>query len=1018
MRTAFAIAGHTPPWPALGAAENPIPMTLRFLFVLVPLLAARLLAQTVPAPAILHSTYLGGSGPDYVTDGGLAIATGPGGTLYVLGQTSSASFPTTAVIGAQTNGYGTFIARFSPDGRTRLQTTFIGGIAARALAVDSTGSVYLTGETGGSLPGESSAQANFGGAFDAFVVKLNPAGTEVVYATYLGGSDLEIGRSLAVDNTGVAYVAGWTSSTNFPATPGAAQTAIGGNYDAFVAAINPDGKSLRYATYVGGTRSESGAALTLDGNNRVWLAGRSSSPSFAGQLAEPARTFGSSAGVTPNAYVARLSVDGSVIESLAFLAGDGTESIAGIRLDANGAPVVLGYTDSENLPTTAGSYQPAYRGANDLFVAKFTSNLDALGFCTYVGSPGFEFAAVGLYAGGYTVGDQFIDGTSLTVEVGGLALDPAGNVLLSASTGANEWPNAVTSAPNNANVMVAKLAADGSRLMWLSLLGGQTEDYGNGLASDGNGGAWITGEANRPVLPPYFPTTADAIQPNFAGGISDAILARLGDGPAAPANDAFAAATALAIRRGTVRARNVGATREAGEPTLAGVTHDASVWWTWTAPAAGRLKLDTLGSGFDTVLAAYTGTALAGLTEVASNDNGAEGTSSRIEFPVTTGTVYRIAISGRAGAQGDFALNLTFSEPPNDDFARRSVLVGFPVTATGSSRNATAESGIDASHGGIPGGQSVWWEWTSPTNGFVAISTAGSGFNTVLAVYTGDSLGALTEVKANDNLSDQPGAFASQVTFLAAAGTRYLIAVDGYFSQSGDIQLGIFPGDPPPNDSFANRGVLSGFFARISGANINATDEFAAGEPRLTFFDALGQQLEPPAGNTVWWTWTAPTNGRVRLGTSEVTFDTRLGVYTGGTLDALTRIAANNNRNGGFADVTSLARWEAIAGTTYQFALDGGLYGANSGRFTLTLILDRPPRIVAGSAQLANDGTLSFTVEAVPDSTLHLEASADLRAWTRLGNRVVTEPVFTWTTATAELPAPRFFRLVDDGAGE
>jgi hypothetical protein len=249
MRTAFAIAGHTPPWPALGAAENPIPMTLRFLFALVPLLAARLLAQSVPAPAVLHSTYLGGSGPDYVTDGGQAIATGPGGTLYVLGQTSSASFPTTAVIGVQTNGYGTFIARFSPDGRTRLQTTFIGGIAARALAVDSTGSVYLTGEPGGSLPGESSAQANFGGAFDAFVVKLNPAGTEVVYATYLGGSDLEIGRSLAVDNTGVAYVAGWTSSTNFPATPGAAQTTIGGNYDAFVAARYP-GFPARRAFFV------------------------------------------------------------------------------------------------------------------------------------------------------------------------------------------------------------------------------------------------------------------------------------------------------------------------------------------------------------------------------------------------------------------------------------------------------------------------------------------------------------------------------------------------------------------------------------------------------------------------------------------------------------------------------------------------------------------------------------------------------------------------------------------------
>jgi len=985
------------------------------LLPLLVLLTVRLFAQPAPAPALLHSTYFGGTGPDYVTDSGLAVARGPGGVLYVLGQTSSATFPATDIIGIQTNGFGSFLTRFSADGRTRLGTTFIGGISARALAVGTDGSTYLTGETGGSLPGNSSAQAEFGGAFDAFVVKVNPAGNAIAYATYLGGRDLEIGRSIAVDATGVAYVAGWTSSTNFPATAGAAQTALGGNYDAFVAAIAPDGQSVRYATYLGGTRSESGAALTLDANNRVWVVGRSSSSTFAGQLSAPPRSYGTSAGISPNAYVARLSADGSAIEQLAFLSGDATESIAAIRLDSNGNPVVLGYSDSANLPTTTGVYQPAYQGANDLFVAKFAANLDALTFCTYVGSSGVEFASAGMYAGNYFVGDQFIEGTSLTTEVAGLDLDPAGNILVAASTGVSAWPDALSTAPNNANLLAVKLAANGSRLLWLALLGGQTEDYASGLVSDGSGGAWLVGEANRPALPPYFPTTSDAFAPTFAGGISDAVIVRLGEAAGAPANDRFATTEALPHSRGTLRTRTAGATREAGEPQHAGNAGGASLWWSWTAPANGRLKVDTRGSSFATLLAIYTGTTLDSLTEVVSRGATADPGFSEVQLPVVAGTVYRLAVDGRDGATGELALNLAFSEPPNDDFTRRTVLTGFPVTATGFNRNATAEAGNDAAHASVPSGQSVWWEWTSPTNGFVAVSTAGSSFNTLLAIYTGDSLDALTEVKANDNFSEQPGVFASQVTFQATAGTRYLVAVDGYYGQSGDIQLGIFPGDPPANDTFANRAPLTGFFARFTGSTINATDEYAAGEPRLTFVDGLGQPLEPPAGATVWWTWTAPTNGRVRLSTADITFDTRVVVFTGSELAGLTRVAGNNNRGDTFADVSSLVVFEAVAGTTYQIALDGGLYGASSGRFTLTLALERPPRILSGSVQLTGDASLTFTAEAVPDTTVHLETSVDFKSWTRLESRAVSEPQFNWTRALTELPAPRFFRLVDDG---
>jgi hypothetical protein len=997
-------------------------MTSQLFFPWLSLLfAGSLLAQAVPTPAIRHSTLLGGGGPDYMTDAGLAITRGADGTVYVLGQTSSLNFPHTAVIGPQTEGFGSFVNRFSADGRTVLQATFIGGISARAVAVDAAGNIYLAGETGGALPGLSSAQPEFGGALDAFVLKLNPAGNAVVYATYLGGSDLELGRSLAVDAAGAAYLAGWTSSTNFPATAGAAQTVLGGNYDAFVAKLAPDGKATVYATYVGGARSESGAHLTLDAQRRVWLVGRSASAHFGAPGLplpwEPTR-WGTSATTTQNAYVARLSAEGDRLEALAFLAGDGVDAAAKIVLDSAGAPVVLGYTESANLPITPGVYQSTYRGAQDLFVAKFSPQLDVLSFCTYVGSPNTEAASTAVYAGGYTVGEQFIEGTSLVTEGGGLALDPAGHILLSGSTGASDWPEADATAPNNDNAVVAHLAADGSRLLWLSLLGGQTEDYGTELVADGPGGAWVTGEANRPTLPPYFPTTPDATQPSFGGGISDAFVTRLGPRPATPFNDDFAQAPVLNSPRATVRLNWLGASQEIDEPLHAGQASLGSVWWQWTAPSDGRLQLDTLGSGFDTLLAVYTGTEVTNLTALASNDDGAETTTSRVRLPVTAGTTYRVAVADKAGAAGDLVLNVTFSEPPNDDFAQRISLTGLPVTATGSSRHATPETRNDTAHASVPAGQSVWWEWTSPTNGFIAVSTAGSSFNTLLGIFTGDAIDTLTEVQSNDNVSDQPGAFTSQVTFQATAGTRYAIVVDGYYSQSGAIQLGIFPGDPPLNDNFANRAPLVGYFARVTAANINATAEASAGEPALQFVDSLGQPLEPPAGATVWWTWTAPTNGRVRLSTADVTFDTRLAVFTGVELNALTRVAANNNRGENPNDRSSLVTFEATAGTTYQIALDGGLYNGNAGRFTLTLALERPPKILPGTTQRQADGSLSFSVEAVPDRTLILEASDDLRSWTELASQPVVDPTFTWSLAAAFVGDQRFFRLVDPTSGQ
>ena len=313
-----------------------------------------------------------------------------------------------------------------------------------------------------------------------------------------------------------------------------------------------------------------------------------------------------------------------------------------------------------------------------------------------------------------------------------------------------------------------------------------------------------------------------------------------------------------------------------------------------------------------------------------------------------------------------------------------------------------------------PGGQSVWWEWISPTNGAVAISTSGSSFDTTIGVYKGTALDALQEVQSNNNNSNQAGADqTSQVTFSATLGTRYLIAVDGYYSDSGTIQLSIFPGDPPLNDNVADRFPLTGFYAKVNASSINATSESAAGEKLLAFTNRVtGNVDSSSAGYSVWWTWTAPTNGQVKIFTSEITFDTRLGVFTGNALDRLQYVAANDNRGGAAFGYTSFVRFPVIAGTAYQIEVDGNIYGGRSGRFTLNLLLERPPLIVPGTTVLTAAGEVRFQVQGLPGVTYQVLSSVDLNTWTPGAIVTPNTEFFMVTDPLPSREARKFYRLV------
>jgi hypothetical protein len=181
------------------------------------------------------------------------------------------------------------------------------------------------------------------------------------------------------------------------------------------------------------------------------------------------------------------------------------------------------------------------------------------------------------------------------------------------------------------------------------------------------------------------------------------------------------------------------------------------------------------------------GTAVGSLTTVASNDDANGTTQSSITFAATAATTYRIAVDGYAGAAGSVTLHWAQggaapTGPANDAFASAASLGG---TASGTTVGATKEPG-EPNHAGIAGGHSIWWTWTATASGSATITTAGSSFDTLLAVYTGTALSALTAVASND---DANGTTQSQVVFTAAAGTTYRVAVDGYGGTSGSVSI-------------------------------------------------------------------------------------------------------------------------------------------------------------------------------------------------------------------------------------
>jgi hypothetical protein len=314
---------------------------------------------------MLYSTYLGGDRAD-------GIAVDSIGNMYIAGSTSSANFPVRNAFQSVLRGSSdAFITVLNAQGSAFIYSTYLGGSgsdAATAIAVDGSGNAYVAGTTASAdFPTANPIRPSPSGGTDSFIVKLNPAGSAMMYGTYLGGSGYDIATAIAVDSSNSAYVSGRTNSPNFP-TVSAFQSALKGGFDVFVTKVNPAGTAFSYSTYLGGSNDETTggiwceekptcAGIAVNSSGNAYVTDVTASPDFP-----QVRSLQSFKGVT-DAFVAELSVDGKSLVYSTLLgsstAAPGTvspfSSGSGIAY-LNGNAYIVGFTDTTDFPVSSGTY--------------------------------------------------------------------------------------------------------------------------------------------------------------------------------------------------------------------------------------------------------------------------------------------------------------------------------------------------------------------------------------------------------------------------------------------------------------------------------------------------------------------------------------------------------------------------------------------------------------------------------------------------------------------------------------
>ncbi len=376
-------------------------------------------------------------------------------------------------------------------------SSFVGGSGeeqALAVAVDNSGNAYVAGYT----------TTNNNGDLDVLLASFNPAGNTFNYIvqaggyTYgLGGSSDDVGNAIAVDGAGNAYVAGRTRSNDFPVTTGAYQSARAGNDDAFLLKVDPSGKTLLYSTYLGGGSTDEAWGVAVDPAGGVYVAGDTNSDSFpvTNGVFQKTRSGGY------DAFLTKFAADGTLVFST-FLGGKGDDRAFAIAVDAAGNSYLTGNTHSDEFPVSATVLQTARSGGDDGFVVKMNANGSNAIFSTYLGGSSDENAIA-------------------------IALDSANNVFVAGTTASSNFPTTPGAYKTSyfggtSDMFVSRIAADGRSLLYSTFVGSHGTDRANGIAVDSAGNAVVVGDTDSDE----YMVTSDAAQNRRSGGL-DGVITRL-----------------------------------------------------------------------------------------------------------------------------------------------------------------------------------------------------------------------------------------------------------------------------------------------------------------------------------------------------------------------------------------------------------------------------------------------------------------------------------------------------------
>jgi uncharacterized repeat protein (TIGR01451 family) len=419
-------------------------------------------------PTLDYGTYLGGSDFDQAT----SVALDSAGNIYVTGITGSNDFP--EADNTYSGWYDAFVVKINAAGDTLLYSTYLGGNETdegNGIAVDGDGNAYVTGTTDSTdFPTHNPLQSR-GGMDDAFILKLNANGSALVYSSYLGGSNIDEAEGIAIDGDGNAYVTGATFSGSWLAGT------YRGSGDAFAVKVNAAGSALTYSSYLGGSNSDFGSGITVDGVGNAYVTGVTNSTNFPTE-----NPFQATLACGSDVFVAKLNAGGSALLYSTYLGGSGNDYGYSIAIDSTG-----------QLYLAAGS--------SDAFVTKLNAAGNALVYSTYLGGKEDDK--------GY-----------------GIAVNNAGDAYVTGDTYSSDFPvfGSLQFFGGNSDAFVAKLWADGS-LLYSTYLGGSDSDYGTSIAvaaQDSITYAIVAGNTFSDDFP-----TENPLQATHGGGDADAFVVKL-----------------------------------------------------------------------------------------------------------------------------------------------------------------------------------------------------------------------------------------------------------------------------------------------------------------------------------------------------------------------------------------------------------------------------------------------------------------------------------------------------------